>query len=138
MLKDPQQEARARKISRVLRCLVCQNQSIDDSSAPLAKDLRRIVRERIVAGDDDDAIIAFVTARYGDFVLLEPPFKASTVLLWAGPPLVLVIALVMIGWRVRRRGSAPQSTAPAALSENERNRVEALITPSDSPSEKDG
>ncbi len=85
MLKDPVLEARARSISRELRCLVCQNQSIDESNADLAHDLRLIVRERLTAGDSDDQVKAYLVARYGDFVLLDPPFKAKTLLLWCGP-----------------------------------------------------
>ncbi len=128
MLKDPKQEARARAISRQLRCLVCQNQSIDDSNAPLAADLRRIVRERITAGDNDSQIIAFVTARYGDFVLLKPPFKAATYLLWFGPPVVLLFALGFIVVRTRRRAAAATpSTTHAALSDAERQRLDALL-----------
>ncbi len=127
MLKDPKQEARARAISRQLRCLVCQNQSIDDSNASLAADLRRIVRERITAGDSDSQIIAFVTARYGDFVLLKPPFKAATYLLWFGPPIVLLIALGFIVVRTRRRAAAAPNTARAALSDAERQRLDGLL-----------
>ena len=85
MLPDPALEARARDISKHLRCLVCQNQSIDDSDAGLAKDLRVLVRERIKAGDSNDEVIAFIVDRYGDYVLLNPPVKKSTIVLWAGP-----------------------------------------------------
>ena len=91
ILSDPTLEARARDVSAGLRCLVCQNQSIDDSAAPLAKDLRVIVRERLQAGDSDDKIRAFLVQRYGDFVLLKPPFEASTLLLWGTPFLVVVL-----------------------------------------------
>ena len=94
MLADPALEARARGISRELRCLVCQNQSIDDSNADLARDLRRVVRERLQAGDSDPAVIGYVTARYGDFVLLTPPFKAATWALWLGPPAVLIAGFI--------------------------------------------
>ena len=89
MLKDPALEARARKLSQELRCVVCQNQSIDDSNAPLAHDLRVIVRERLPAGDTDSQVLAFVEARYGEFVLLRPPFKPQTLLLWLTPLLLL-------------------------------------------------
>src|SRR5262245_39310993 len=89
MLRDPQLEARARQLSQALRCLVCQNQSIDDSNAGLARDLRVLVRERLSAGDSDQAVLAFVAARYGDFVLLRPPLEAHTLLLWAAPLLML-------------------------------------------------
>jgi len=104
MLDNPALEARARTISKELRCLVCQNQSIDDSSAALARDLRLLVRERLSAGDSDDQAIAFIVARYGDFVLLNPPFKASTWLLWLGPPLVFAAGIGgIIVWFRRRR-----------------------------------
>ncbi len=91
ILPDPSLETRARDVSAGLRCLVCQNQSIDDSAAPLARDLRVIVRERLQAGDTDDQIRAFLVQRYGDFVLLKPPFEASTLLLWGTPLLVVVL-----------------------------------------------
>lgn len=93
MLKDPALEARARAISRELRCLVCQNQSIDDSNAGLAHDLRVLVRERLKAGDSDAQVMAFITARYGDFVLLRPPFKPTTYVLWLGPLAVFLMGL---------------------------------------------
>ena len=89
MLNDPALEARARKLSQELRCVVCQNQSIDDSNAPLAHDLRVIVRERLAAGDSDPQVLAFVQARYGEFVLLRPPLKLQTLLLWLAPLLLL-------------------------------------------------
>ena len=91
ILSDPTLETRARDVSAGLRCLVCQNQSIDDSAAPLARDLRVIVRERLQAGDTDDQIRAFLVRRYGDFVLLKPPFEPSTLLLWGTPFLVVVL-----------------------------------------------
>ena len=109
-LADPALEARAREISRELRCQVCQNQSIDDSSAPLAADLRRLVRERLAAGDDDARVLAHVVARYGDYVRLTPPLRADTALLWATPVIVLCAALAAIALRLRRR----RATAPAA------------------------
>lgn len=90
-LDNPVLEARAREISRILRCVVCKSQSIDDSDAPLAKDLRLLVRERLVAGDSDEAVIEFVTERYGDYVLLKPRLTPATLLLWTGPFLVLAI-----------------------------------------------
>ncbi len=89
-LDDPALEERARILSQELRCVVCQNQSIDDSSAPLARDLRLIIRKRLTAGDSDDEVIAFVVNRYGDFVLLKPPFQGETYLLWFGPLLILL------------------------------------------------
>ena len=93
MLKDPVQEARARAIGQELRCLVCQNQSIDDSDATLARDLRVIVRERITAGDSDQQVLDFVTARYGNYVLLKPPFQSNTYLLWFLPFTLMALGL---------------------------------------------
>ena len=124
-LADPALETRARAINKELRCLVCQNQSIDASNAGLAGDMRAIVRERIVAGDSDSAIIDFFVARYGDWVLLEPPFKARTLVLWLGPFAVLALgASAVLVLRLRRRG---QSRAAAPLSEEERQRLERLL-----------
>jgi cytochrome c-type biogenesis protein CcmH len=100
-LADPALESRARVISKELRCMICQNQSIDDSDATLAKDLRLLVRERLQAGDTNDAILSYVQQRYGDIVLLKPPFNAATIGLWAGPFVILLIAGVML---LRRRG----------------------------------
>jgi cytochrome c-type biogenesis protein CcmH len=103
VLQDPALEARARTISEGLRCLVCQNQSIDDSDAPLAKDLRLLVRERLTAGDSDQAIVDFIVARYGEFVLLSPRFEAHTLLLWFATPAVFLAALLLIALAYRRR-----------------------------------
>jgi len=125
MLKDPAQEQRAREISKELRCLVCQNQSIDDSDAPLARDLRVIVRERISAGDSDDQVLGFVTDRYGDYVLLKPPFKATTLVLWIGPVLILLAAAGAALAFYRRRRSEPE--APAPLTEEEKRRLQTLL-----------
>lgn len=125
ILSDPALEARARAISQELRCLVCQNQSIDDSDASLAKDLRVIVRERLLAGDSDTEVIAFVTDRYGDFVLLKPPVKPMTYLLWFGPVLVLLIAGAVVYAMFFRRRRSP--TAPEPLDADERRRVAALL-----------
>jgi cytochrome c-type biogenesis protein CcmH len=112
-LADPALEARARTITAELRCLVCQNQSIDDSNAPLAHDLRMLVRERLKAGDSDEAVMAFVVARYGDYVRLRPPFKPKTFLLWFGPLLVLALAtaVALRAFRPRLVGDAPSLTA---------------------------
>ena len=124
-LADPALEARARAINKELRCLVCQNQSIDNSNAGLAADMRGIVRERIAAGDSDSAIMDFFVARYGDWVLLEPPFKARTLVLWLGPFAVLALgASAVLVLRLRRRG---QARAAAPLSEEERQRLERLL-----------
>jgi cytochrome c-type biogenesis protein CcmH len=111
ILADPVLEQRARELSKQLRCLVCQNQSIDDSDADLARDLRRIVRERLTAGDTDDQVMAFVTARYGDYVLLRPPLRAGTLALWFGPVVLLVAGIAAIMLRRRRRVAAEPFSA---------------------------
>ena len=129
VLKDPSQEARARALSLELRCLVCQNQSIDDSNAPLARDLRLLVRERIVAGDDDTAIRRFLVERYGDFVLLKPPFDSRTVLLWIGPFLVLAAGAAAVFAAARKRRAVALSAPP--LTDEERRALAALTEKSD-------
>jgi cytochrome c-type biogenesis protein CcmH len=124
VLSDPALEKRARALSAGLRCLVCQNQSIDDSDAPLAKDLRVLVRERLVAGDSDDAVMSYVVERYGDFVLLKPPVNSHTLLLWLAPLLVLGMALVVVMRAMRRPDPAAAAAAPLSASEEEElNRV---------------
>ncbi len=125
LLDDPVLEARARALSKGLRCLVCQNQSIDDSNAPLARDLRRLVRERLVAGDSDEAIETYLVSRYGDFVLLKPPFKAKTFALWFGPLAILLLAGAGAAVYLRRQAAAPQVVAP--LSADERRRLDELL-----------
>jgi cytochrome c-type biogenesis protein CcmH len=125
VLDDPALEARARDLSAGLRCLVCQNQSIDDSDAPLAKDLRVLVRERLKAGDSDKEIIEFVVARYGEFVLLKPRFTPHTWLLWLATPLVLLAALAAIVLAYRRRKVAAEGPKP--LSVNEKRRLQRLV-----------
>jgi cytochrome c-type biogenesis protein CcmH len=125
-LADPALEARARAISQELRCQVCQNQSIDDSNAPLAADLRRLVRERLQAGDSDDAIFAFLTQRYGDNVLLRPPLRLDTALLWFGPPALLLAGGAALLRKARRR-QRPATAAP--LSAEEEARLAALAPP---------
>ncbi|MHA1107499.1 MAG: cytochrome c-type biogenesis protein [Alphaproteobacteria bacterium] len=124
VLSDPALEIRAREISKELRCVVCQNQSIDDSSAPLARDLRILVRERLTAGDSDNAVIAFITERYGDFVLLRPPFKASTLVLWLGPAALFILGAGAVVMFFRRRRTAP---AAIPLSADEQLRIDALL-----------
>lgn len=114
MLKDPVLEARAREVSKELRCVQCQNESIDESNAEIARDMRLLVRERIVAGDSNEAIMAYMTSRYGDYVRLQPRFMPRTYLLWFGPLIVLLLG----GWAVTRRLSARYET-PDALSEEE-------------------
>ena len=126
LLKDPKLESRARKLSEQLRCMVCQNQSIDDSDAPLARDLRVLVRERLKSGESDDAIMKYLADRYGDFILLNPPVKSHTLLLWGSPILVLVLGGFGILMALRRR---QQQAAPtvAALSDEEKARLEAML-----------
>jgi cytochrome c-type biogenesis protein CcmH len=125
VLQDPVLEARARAISEGLRCLVCQNQSIDDSEAPLAKDLRLLVRERLKQGDSDQQVVDFIVARYGEFVLLKPRFTPHTVLLWLATPAVFAAALLLIWLAYRRRQSAAQ--ASPKLSVNEKRRLRRLL-----------
>jgi len=125
MLADPALEARARAITQELRCLVCQNQSIDDSDASLAKDLRVLVREKLKEGMSDVEVREYVHSRYGDFVLLRPPMKPGTLLLWSAPLIALLAGAAAV-WMVARRRSGV-ATAPArALSEEERARLKAL------------
>jgi cytochrome c-type biogenesis protein CcmH len=123
-LADPVLEARARTLSREIRCLVCQNESIDDSEADLAHDLRVIVRERILAGDNDEQVKAFLVARYGDFVLLKPPVKPSTLALWFGPFAVLALAAAGAGFYLRRR----QVPEAAPLGPAERAELDRLLS----------
>ena len=122
MLSNPKLEARARAISKELRCLVCQNESIDDSAAPLAHDLRVLVRQRLVAGDSDAQIINFLVSRYGEFVLLRPPLSWHTVALWGMPPAVLFIGIIriVIVERRRRNGRASVETPDLTAAEEER------------------
>lgn len=124
ILDDPVLEGRARDISKKLRCLVCQNQSIDDSDADLARDLRVIVRQRLVAGDSDEQVIQYIVDRYGDYVLLEPPVKGSTYALWFGPAgLLLVAGTALVVVARRRRGAAPAKS----LNEEEEKRLAQLL-----------
>jgi cytochrome c-type biogenesis protein CcmH len=125
MLKDPVLEARARNLSRELRCMVCQNQSIDDSEAPLAKDLRLLVRERLTQGESDKQVLNFLVARYGEFVLLRPPFEWHTLLLWGVSPAVLLGGIIALLILARRRKIAV--TPASALSESEQRRIAALL-----------
>jgi cytochrome c-type biogenesis protein CcmH len=125
MLKEPALEARARKLSQELRCVVCQNQSIDESNAPLAHDLRVIVRERLTAGDSDAQVLAFVEARYGEFVLLRPRLKPQTMLLWLTPLLLLAgAAAFLLRARLRTAQAGPE-TSP--LSPEEQRRLDHLL-----------
>ena len=130
-LADAALESRARAISSGLRCLVCQNQSIDDSNATLAKDLRLLVRERLAAGDTDDAATAFIVARYGDFVLLRPPVNGRTILLWLAPLLCLAgLGYALVQAR-KRAGRVPVSTADKLSAEEERKLAALLAEGSD-------
>ncbi|WP_420403648.1 cytochrome c-type biogenesis protein [Nisaea sp.] len=132
MLKDPALEARARELGKEIRCLVCQNQSIDDSNAGLAKDLRVLLRERLVAGDSDAEIKDYLVERYGDFVLLKPPVKSSTYVLWYGPLAVGVLGAIGVAvFLLRRRGGGTESVTPAPLNEDEQRRIAALLDEQD-------
>ena len=124
-LDDPVLEARARAIGKELRCLVCQSQSIDDSDADLARDLRRLVRERLVAGESGVEIKAYLVSRYGDFILLKPPFKAKTYALWLGPAVILLLASGGTALYLRRQARRPETAAP--LTADERRRLETLL-----------
>jgi cytochrome c-type biogenesis protein CcmH len=126
-LKDAALEARARNISAELRCLVCQNQSIDDSNAPLAHDLRMIVRERLQAGDQDFEVKKFIVDRYGEFVLLRPPFGLHTLLLWLAPALIIACAAAIL-WRNFARRAAAAGTPAPALSPAEEARLAELLS----------
>src|SRR5690348_3231600 len=128
MLSDPVLEARAREVGRELRCLVCRNQSIDDSDADLAHDLRVLVRERLQAGDTNAQVVAYIRSRYGDFVLLRPPLALGTVLLWAGPALILLLGAFGVARFYRTRAPNPGTEATAAaLSPDERRRLKAVL-----------
>lgn len=120
-LSDPALEARAKEIGQGLRCLVCQNESIEDSNADLARDLRRIVRERVMAGDSDNTIFDYVVSRYGEFVLLTPPLRTGTLALWFGPSILLVGAFA---WLMLRRGT---QLSPQPLSEEESDTLNQLL-----------
>ncbi len=131
MLKDPQLEARAREISEGLRCLVCQNQSIDDSNAPLARDLRILVRERLSKGDSDKQVKSFLVDRYGEFVLLKPSFSSKNLLLWAFAPFVLIMGVMAIFLFYRRNRIIAQKAeveGQSHLSEAEQERLNAILS----------
>jgi len=128
-LADAALEARARAIHKQLRCLVCQNQAIDDSNADLARDLRVLVRERLVAGDSDTEVLDYLIARYGDFVMLKPPFKGSTYILWFGPLIVFILAAIGLAVYFRRRQTeyADAGNSTGRLSSDERERLTRLL-----------
>ena len=127
ILKDPALEARARDLSSELRCMVCQNQSIDDSDAPLAKDLRLLVRERLTKGDSNSQVLDFLVARYGEFVLLKPRFELHTLLLWGVPPLALLAGMIALFVTARRRQSV--NVQAPGLSSAEQQRLSSLVEP---------
>ena len=128
-LADPALELRAREVSKALRCVVCQNETIDDSSAELARDMRILVRDRISGGDSNEQVLSFMVQRYGDFVLLKPRMNAETLLLWFGPLLVLIIGAIMTAQRLRK----PASVGPAALNESEAKELTSLTRPETRP-----
>ncbi len=125
ILEDSALEARARSISKGLRCVVCQNQSIDDSDAELARDLRVLVRERLVKGDSDQQVVDYIASRYGDFVLLKPPFKKTTYVLWLGPVVIAIFAFIAVFFFYRRKKA--EETAPPAFSSEEQKRLDKLM-----------
>lgn len=129
LVADPALEARVLKLSEVLRCLVCQNQSIAESNADLALDLRAQVREQLAAGKTEDQVVDYLVARYGDFVLYDPPLKGTTVLLWAGPALLLLSGLAWLGWRLSRRARESGVT----LSAEQHARAKQLLESANEP-----
>lgn len=133
VLADPKLEARAHEISREIRCLVCQNQSIEDSNAPLAADLRRIVRERLAAGDSDRAVRDYLVARYGDWVLLKPRFNLQNLLLWLGPALFLLVGAAIVAGLYLRQRRAVAAAVAAPLDTAEQQRLAALLAEADGP-----
>ena len=126
-LPNPKLELRARAISQDLRCVVCQNQSIDDSNAPLARDLRVLLRERLRAGDSDQQAIDYIVARYGNFVLLRPPLQPNTLVLWFGPALLILAAALGFGRYVRRQSLGRNSETTVPLTSSEQVRLDALL-----------
>jgi cytochrome c-type biogenesis protein CcmH len=126
ILPDPVLEARARELSKGLRCLVCRNENIDESNADLARDLRLLVRERLVAGDSDDQVIAFLVDRYGEYVLLQPTTGGENLILWVAGPAMLITALSGAAFYIRRRRAAPD-IAPQPLSAEEHSRLQDIL-----------
>lgn len=134
MLADPEMEENARAVSRHLRCVVCQNQSIDDSDAELARDMRVLVRERIMAGDTNREVLDYMVSRYGNYVLLKPPFEASTYVLWIGPAVIFVLGLIAVGvFMYQRRpqvvpiSSDNRASGPSRLTEEEQKKLDKLL-----------
>lgn len=126
VLDDPALEARAREISQKLRCPVCQGENIDESNAPISRDLRLYVRERLVDGDDNDQVIQAVSDRFGEFVLFEPPRSGANLLLWLAGPLMALLAL-LIGWRFLRSRQIAEASSAAPLTEEERARLDRIM-----------
>lgn len=126
ILEDPVLETRARDLSKVIRCLVCQNESIDSSNADLARELRLLVRERLVAGDSDQEVFDYLVSKYGDFVLLRPPMRPGTYLLWFGPVLLFLLGAAGVWFYFRRQRGAP-ATAAEPLSDEEQRRLARLL-----------
>lgn len=128
IMSDPAKESRARELSRELRCMVCQNQSIDDSDAPLARDLRLLVRERIAAGDSNSQVLDFLVARYGEFVLLKPRFERQNLLLWLLGPVLLLGGALALWLQIRRRARSGADVPVPPLSPEEEARLAALMS----------
>jgi cytochrome c-type biogenesis protein CcmH len=133
IMQDPAKEARARNLSKELRCMVCQNQSIDDSDAPLARDLRILVRERLATGESDKQVLDFLVARYGEFVLLRPRLEWHTLLLWLLTPLVLIGGAFALWWHNRRRNERSNAESVTTLTADEEARIERLLGAQDKP-----
>ncbi|MDX1400458.1 MAG: cytochrome c-type biogenesis protein [Kiloniellales bacterium] len=138
VLEDPALEARARSLSLEIRCLVCQNQTIDDSNAELARELRLLVRERILSGDSDRQIKDFLVSRYGDFVLFKPPLRTSTLVIWVGPFVFLAIGLLSAALYIRARKPSAETRASSALTAEERERLDALLREGEEESNEEG
>lgn len=138
ILSDPVLETRAREVSKQLRCVVCQNQSIDDSNAELARDMRLLVRDRILAGDSNQDVLDYMVDRYGDYVLLKPPFKTSTLVLWLGPAALVVLGIFALGFYYRKPGSGKSSTGPnqTPLSDDERAKLDRVLSDNKNTKEK--
>jgi cytochrome c-type biogenesis protein CcmH len=128
VLQDPKLEMRARAISQNLRCVVCQNQSIDDSNAPLAHDLRVLLRERLASGETDEQAVDYIVARYGNFVLLKPPMHWNTLFLWVGPAFFMIIAAIGFGSHLRRRATDQAVGSETPLTATELERIDELLS----------
>lgn len=126
VLSDPALEQRARDLSKEIRCMVCQNQSIDDSDATVAKDLRLLIRERLTKGDSDEQVIEFLVARFGEFVLLKPKLSLSNMVLWTAPILFLIFGGVL-GWAMIRNSKRKEEENPTSLSSDEQKELEKLL-----------